>query len=183
MRNLQASIGGVVDMTEIDGDCYKLRPPGWIFFLYVLVLLLILGLLISQPASTFELKWFLVAIVSVVLVGLLKMLIKANYLVTLIADRRGLYFPSRIAESYYLIPWARVLTIEKVSFPLNRRGLRVRVDCDCFNAAVSEIGNVLKEQGRCFIYTIPQLRNRDKVIEDLENIRYSSCEANPAADV
>lgn len=173
MQNDQLSIGGIVDITEIDRDCYKIRPSGWVLSLNVLVLLLILGFLISQPASTFELKWFVVAIISVVLVGLLKALIRANYLVTLIADRKGLYFPGRIAERYYLIPWAQVLTIEKVSFPLNSRGLRVGVDCDCFNAAVSEIGNVVKEQGRCFIYTIPQLRNRDKVIKALESIRCS----------
>jgi hypothetical protein len=173
MQNDRLSRGGVVDIKEIDRDCYKLRPPRWVYLLFILAILMILVLVIFHPESAFALKLFGVAISFAMITGVLKSLTNANS-ATLIADRNGLYFPGRIAGKYFLIPWAQVITIEKASFPLNSRGLRVHVDYACFHAAANEIGNVVRDQGMCFVYTIPQLRNRDQLISDLESIKSSS---------
>jgi hypothetical protein len=165
--------GQLVKVSEIDKDSYRISPPMWTIFLYVFVTLAITPLLF-QPSVTLGIKTLLVAIISVIWVGLFRLVANKNRSVTLIADQKGLYFPSRTQGEYFLIPWTSVLAVEKTTFPLNSRGLRVEVDCKCFAVAAIEIGNITKEHDRCFVYTIPQLRDRDKLIEELECIKRNS---------
>lgn len=162
----------IVNVIDIDKNCYKIEVPHWVFVPYALIILMV-GVLIFQSSITLALRYFLVAIVIVLLVGVIKAFNKGKYRPSLIADSNGLYFPSQIAEKYYFISWAHVIAVEKASFPLNSRGLRVEIDCQCFDDAVIQIGNVSNEDGRCFIYTIPQLRDRDEVIAKLYSMRPS----------
>lgn len=166
--------GRLIDAKDIDEDCYKIRPPRWVLCAYGFIFVTIYCGLIYLPVGNVSLKWSIIAIATVILVGIFRAIIKDNYLVTLIADRRGLYFQTGIAGRYYSVPWAHVVIIEKVMFPLNSRGLRVEVKCECVDDDIKVVGNYFKESGRCFIYTIPQLLDRDKLIEKFGQMKRSS---------
>lgn len=166
--------GHMVDAVVIDKDSFRVAPPRWILPLGILFLISINIVIALQPSEVFAFKWLIVAVLLVFLIGLLRATAKSNYLVTLAADRRGLYFQSTEIDKYFFVSWQHVRSIEKASFPVNTRGLRIAVDCEYYADAERELGNVKKEHGQCFIYTIPQLRSRARVIKVLEKIRHSS---------
>jgi len=134
----------IVDVIDIDKNCYKIEIPHWVFVPYALIILMV-GVLIFQSSITLELRCFLVAIVAVLLAGVFKAFNKGKYRPSLIADSNGMYFPSQTSEKYYFISWAHVIAVEKASFPLNSRGLRVEIVCQCFDDAIIQIGNVRNE--------------------------------------
>lgn len=165
-------VGQIVDSTSIAKDAYWVQPPRWLLFCVILFFAAIEILFIFQPHSEMGVfKWPIIAVVSLVLFRLLTNIFRKNYLATLVADRRGLYFQTSDVTKYFFIPWHDVLEIEKKSFPLNSRGLGISVDCRYMTRASQVLGNVEKIEGKCFIYTIPQLQMRDKLMVTLESFR------------
>lgn len=82
---------------------------------------------------------------------------------------------SKLVEIKSVWPLLVGLTVmgSLVLMPIYSRGLRVEVDCDYISVGMDKVGSVVKEDGRCFVYTIPQLLNRDNVIRNLELFRGS----------
>lgn len=163
-----------MDADKIYTGAYKVSPPRWVIAFCILILLTIDVTLLFSPAEVETLKWLGVAVCTALLIGLAKQLGNKNYLVTLAADQQGLYFQTSTTNKYFFVAWADVGVIEKTLFPLNSRGLQVEIGCNYHFDAARAIGNVKKEHGRCFIYTIPQLRSRDRVIAELEKMRRAS---------
>jgi hypothetical protein len=164
--------GRIVDATGIARDAYRVSPPHWVVWSVVLFFVVVdLLFFLQPPKEMVAFKWPVVAVLSLVLVGLLRVVFRENYLVTLVADGHGLYFQLTEITKYFFVPWEDVRKIEKAIFPVNKRGLRVSVDCRYWERASRELGNARKERGECFIYTIPQLRNRDSLIKKLESFR------------
>ncbi len=161
----------LVAANDIPMPRYELTPPWWALALYWPVFIGA-GLLVHQlpidnevlRITALGLNW------SVVILVLLNTL-RRDRLVTLQANHEGLFFQTVRHDHYFFVPWEAVGRIEKAVFPLNSRGLRIAISEDYAEAAGKAVGNVTNEGGQSFIYTIPQLRNRDRLIETLNGFR------------
>lgn len=160
-----------VNITDIDRNSFEIKPPRWVLGFSVVVMVTIYIGLIFVSFGSDKLKWLVIAILTLVLIFVFKNFAKNDYLLTLIANRFGLYFYTGESGVFYFVPWKHVGVLEKAIHPVNSRGLRLEVDCSYIAGDMDKVGNVVKEGGRCFIYTIPQLLNRDNVIGKLELFR------------
>lgn len=161
----------LVDVNTIDATNYKVKPSNWIIALYIVVFLTIDVALFFLTENKL-IKWGGIAICSAILIKI-SMQFNADTYLTLAADRKGLYFQTSMPGQYSFVDWVHVGVIEKTIFPLSSRGLRIQIGSECFVDANKIIGEVRNEDGRCFIYTIPQLRDRDEVIAKLYSMRPS----------
>ncbi|MBI1424758.1 MAG: hypothetical protein GC149_15035 [Gammaproteobacteria bacterium] len=161
----------LIAANEISEPRLKVSPPAAVFALVWIIFVAILFVFLMAPDSF--VKYSLVAVWGLVLLAVLRKQLMGNYLVTLQANRDGLYFQTSKANQYFHAPWKNVGQIEKTLFPLNSKGLRVEITGDLVESIkhAEDAGNVGTEGGRTFIYTIPQLNNRDKLIKRLESFR------------
>lgn len=160
-----------VNITDIDRNCFEIKPPRWVLGFCSVVLSTIYIGLIFAPFDNDELKWLIIVILTLVLISVFKGFAKGDYLLTLIANQFGLYFYTGESGEFYYVPWIYVGVIEKTIYPINSRGLRLEIDCSYIEVDMDKLENVVKEGDRCFIQTIPQLLNRDNVIRELEFFR------------
>jgi hypothetical protein len=154
----------------------KVSPPLWIILVFLLVYMCVFVGVINLPIESAVVKSIVVGVFCIVMFGIVKNQIGGNYLVTMQADKNGLYFQTDNANQYYFVPWSNIGAMEKALFPVNRRGLRLEVTgeyVEDLNSA-NHVGNVRTENERTFIYTIPQLQNRDKLIKKFSNLKDSS---------
>lgn len=84
-------------------------------------------------------------------------------------NRDGVYFQTDKIHHYFFVPWRSIGKIEKAAFPLNSRAIRFEITSEYASSVRSSdlLGNVLAEGDKVFIYTSPQLHNRDKLIDKM----------------
>jgi hypothetical protein len=159
----------LVSAESIKEPKIEVTLPIWLKVVVGLILALLFVGVASAPIASNPIKLTILGLYSVILLGLANKTLKGNYLVTLKANNDGLYFQTSEANTYFHVPWSSIGVIEKAIFPLNSRGIRVEVTSD-YKAIVKNteyIGNVIEIENRLFIYTIPQLNDRDKLIDKL----------------
>lgn len=163
----------LVTSEQISPPKITVGPPLWAVILFWLLSLAVLVMITQLPLGTIIIKYALLGIYGIVLLGVLRNQLKGHVLVTLQANNDGLYFQTNDTNQYCYVPWRNVGLIEKAIFPLNRRGIRIEVTGDLVEEIKSgtEVGNVRTEKGRTFIYTIPQLRNRERLIKQFESFK------------
>ncbi len=161
----------LVEANDIHPPKYMLAPPWWALALYWPVFIGA-GLLVHQlPIDNEVLRFTVLGINWSVVILVLLNTLRRDRLVTLQANHEGLFFRTDGHDRYLFVSWEVVGRIEKATFPLNRRGLRIAISEDYAEAARQALGNVTNEGGQSFIYTIPQLRNRDSLVETLNGFR------------
>lgn len=163
----------LISAAKIDAPKIRVSPPAWVFVLFWVVFIAILYAFSKAQLANVFVKYLLIVVWGIVMLGVLRNQLKGNYGVTLQANRDGLYFQTSDANQYFYVPWENVGKIEKAVFPLNSRGLRIEITGDLVESIQNskDIGNVRIENGHTFIYTIPQLRNRDRLIERFESFK------------
>jgi hypothetical protein len=151
----------------------SVSPPFWALMLFWVISVGVLVVLSQLAIASAVVKYALVGGYLAAMLGIWRKQLKGNYLVTLQANTAGLYFQTDDTNQYLHIPWPNVGLIEKAIFPLNRRGLRVEITGDLAGPVrhSRDVGNVRVENGRTYIYTIPQMRDRDRLIEQFESFR------------
>ena len=151
----------------------KISPPLWVFILFWVVSIAVLIALSQLAVASVVIKYALVGIYGLVMLGVLRKQLKGNYLVTLQANTDGLYFQTDDTNQYLYIPWKNVGRLEKAIFPLNSRGLRIEITGDLVEPIKrsKEVGNVRTENGHTYIYTTPQMRDRDRLIGQFESFK------------
>lgn len=155
--------------TQIRAPKIKVSPPPWVWIIFWLISIAVLAALSQLPSENAILKYAVFGIYGLVLIGVIRNQLKGNFLVTLQANQDGLYFQTSDTDKYFYVPWSNVGLIENAVFPLNSRGIRIEITGELADTIKNstEIGNVRTENGCTYVYTIPQLRNREKVIEQL----------------
>jgi len=166
----------LVSSAQISAPKIKVSPPFWVLALFWIIFTIILFALTRQQVTDVVVKYVLVGICGLLMLGVLRKQLKGNYLVTIQANNDGLYFQARDNNQYFYVLWKNVGVMEKTIFPLNSRGLRIEITGESIEPILgtNHVGNVRTESGRTFVYTIPQLRNRDKLIDQLSSLRMRS---------
>lgn len=166
----------LIDSAKIREPKIRVSPPTWVFALFWITFIAIFYAFSQAKIENVFFRYLLMAVCGLAMFGVLRNQIRGDYLVTLQASREGLYFQTDNANQYYFVPWKNVGNIEKAMFPVNRRGLRVEITGDLVPSIITskDIGNVRTDGHRTFIYTIPQLHDRDRLIEQIESLRTSS---------
>lgn len=157
----------LVLLKDIDSPRLCVAPPFWIMCGVWVVLSSILLIVIEAHIDISLLK-FVLGIGVVVVVGVFVKTQRTNA-TTLVANKDGLFFSTLPVGKYHFIPWANIGFIEEADFPVNERGIRVEITGEHAVLAKSGdlYGNVRHESGKIFIYTLPQLRSRKKLIQDI----------------
>ncbi|QKI89474.1 hypothetical protein [Thiomicrorhabdus xiamenensis] len=156
---------------EIESPVIKVTPPAYAK-MFVVAGLLALPLALLLLPIVLWLKVLSLSLYALVLFGIVRNYLKGFFLVTMQANLKGLYIQSDDYNDYYHFPWHSIGVIEKCIFPLNRRGLRIEICGDDRKEVLSSrIGNVERVTGKTFIYTLPQLLNRDRLIADFDKLR------------
>lgn len=132
--------------------------------------------LMQLPVKSAKVEYLLVGLYIFVLLLLIRNFMKGDFLVTLQVNTFGMYFQTSNQKQYVYVPWEFIGRIEKSLFPLNQRGIRIEVLGDNIQKALLEagLGNVHKDAGRTFVYTLPQLHSREKLIARLTAFRQIS---------
>lgn len=163
----------LVSAEQIASPKLKVTPPWWIMFFFWGVAIAILVLVFLLPISNMLIKYVVIGTYALVLLGLVRNQFKRNFLVTMQANRHGLYFQTDDIDQYFFVPWKNVGQIEKAIFPVNRRGLRIEITGKLSDIVKNsnEPGNVMTENGCTYIYTLVQLHNRDGLIQKIQTLR------------
>lgn len=151
----------------------KVTPPLWVKIAVGSALLLVFLAMFFLPAGLGFLRTVILSAYGMVLVVIVIRALDKNYLVTVQANRDGLYFQSKRTSRYFFVPWRCIGVIEKAEFPLNKRAIRIEVTGD-YKGSISRtehIGNVLSVEDRIFIYTAPQLNDRLMLIDEMNRFR------------
>ena len=166
----------LIAAAQISEPKLKVSPPAWVFvFVWAIFVAIFIFFYAAQPANPYV-KYSLEAVWGLAMLGVVRNQLKGNYLVTLQANSAGLYFQTSDANQYFYVPWKNVGQIEKAIFPLISRGMRIEITGDSARSVANsdDVGNVRIEGGRTFVYTIPQLHHRDRLIKQLESFRSCS---------
>jgi len=165
----------LISSENINNPKIKVSPPAWIIILSYVILGLVILMLLNLPIENTLLKSAIVFGVGIVIFGVVRNQFKGNNMVTMIANNGGIYFQTSDVNLYFHVPWENIVKIEKVLFPVNRRGKGLRFEVSGEYDGKSEesghIGNVKIEGDKTFIYTIPQLHNRDQLITQFYNLK------------
>lgn len=163
----------IVSSKTIHPPKIKVSPPLWIMISFGLAWAAAFVLLMQLAITNIPVKYGIVGIFTLVTLGILRNMFKGNFLTTMQANKDGVYFQTDNTNQYLYVPWENVGQIEKAIFPLNKRGLRIEITGDDIDLVKTskDIGNIKTENGRTYIYTIPQLRDRDELIKKLESLR------------
>jgi len=159
----------LVSSAQISAPKIIVSPPLWALMFFWVVFSVILFALTRPYVTEVFVKYALIGIWCLSMFGVLRNQLKGNYLATMQANNDGLYFQTRDTNQYFYVPWKNVGVMEKAIFPLNSRGLRIEVIGETVEPIknTKHVGNVRTENGLTFVYTIPQLRDRDKLIKQL----------------
>jgi len=157
----------LVSSAQIGTPKITVSPPFWAMLFFWVVFIAILITLTRLNVTEVFVKYTLIGVCVLLMFGVLRNQLKGNYLVTLQANKDGLYFQTSDTNQYFYVPWNNVGIIEKTLFPLNSRGLRIEITGETVVPikSTNHVGNVRTENGHTFVYTIPQLHNRDKLID------------------
>ncbi|MEJ2691841.1 MAG: hypothetical protein P8166_02010 [Candidatus Thiodiazotropha sp.] len=163
----------LVSVETIKTPKMAVAPPKWLMVIVASMFLLIFVALFFIPIDSTPLKIAIIGVCGVVLLAIANRARGGNYLVTMQANRDGVYFQTDRDQSYFFIPWRCIGAIEKAAFPLNSRGLRFEITGEYKNIVrdTDLVGNVMSMEEKIFIYTIPQLNDRDKLIEKIIHFR------------
>ena len=163
----------LVSAESIPSPKIEVAPPKWALMIVASLFLLIFVALIFIPIDSAPLKIGVISIYGVVLLALVNRARGGRYLVTMQVNRDGVYFQTDQPQRYFFVPWRCIGAIEKAAFPLNSRGLRFEIIGEYKNIArdIDFVGNVMSVEEKVFIYTIPQLNDRDKLIEKMIHFR------------
>jgi hypothetical protein len=165
----------LVQSNEISEPKLVVALPKFVLQIFIVIWLSAIALAIFLPIESTA-KYIIIFTLIVISLGVIKNHKNGNYLATMQANNEGLYFQTEHQNQYYYIPWKYIGSLEKTNFPLNHRGLRIEIigEGSEILRTIDHVGNVIEENGRTYIYTIPQLRDRDKLIDDIENFRESA---------
>ena len=163
----------LVPVESIKNPKLLVSPPRWVWISVISLQLLIFCALFFIPIGSMPVKGTLLALYAIVIMALVKKAKKTNYLVTMQVNRDGVYFQTDMKNHYFFVPWRCVGIIEKAAFPLDKRGLRFEITGEYSKSIrnANSIGNVMTEKQRTFVYTLPQLNDRDKLIERMNYFR------------
>ncbi|WP_457677066.1 hypothetical protein [Thiolapillus sp.] len=163
----------VVDSASIEEPRLVVAPAAWLFMGALALLFTAFLLVVFLPMGSEPLKGPIVLVSGLVLIGVTRNYFRGDYLATMQANAQGLYFQTDHPHRYFYLPWEYVGSLEATSFSLNSRGLRVEVLGDYRDRLVRsrQVGNVRTENGRTYVYTLPRLRDREQLIQQLENFR------------
>lgn len=163
----------LVSSKDISIPKIRVSPPIWIWAFLWVVFILFLVALSLLPIQNGAVRYLLIGIAFLVMLGMLRQQVKGDYLVTPQANSEGLYFQTDDFHQYFFVPWSNVGVMEKAVFPLNSRGLRFEVTGIYADhlMGISHVGNVRNEDNRVFVYTIPQLHDRDKLIRQFSELK------------
>ncbi len=164
---------GLVSSSDIRHPRLEVAVPGFVVWSLALVFLVIIVFVLSLPVIGNAMKTMIVSLIALVSFGVVRNLRRGDCLTTMQVNGDGLFFQADDYRRYYHVPWECTGLIEKAVFPLNRRGLRFEVLGEVAEAlrCSGHVGNVVTEGDRTFVYTIPQLRNRDRLIRDIQQFR------------
>ena len=153
-----------------------MAPPKIVIWTFGFILSVAVVLVIYSPIESIAIKGAMAAVIALILIGIIKNQKKGNYLATMQANNAGLYFQTGKQNQYYYVPWKYIGVLEKAVFPLNSRGLRIEVIGEESKKLqdLNQVGNIREENGRIYIYTIPQLRDRDKLLDALMRFKEST---------
>ena len=166
----------LVSSAQIGTPKITVSPPFWALLFCWVVFIAILITLTQMNVTEVFVKYALIGICVLLMFGVLRNQLKGNFLATLQANKDGLYFQTSDTNQYFYVPWNNVGIIEKAIFPLNSRGLRIEITGETVVSleSTNHVGNVRTEKGRTFVYTIPQLRDRDKLIDQFMFLKKAS---------
>jgi hypothetical protein len=156
----------IVAARDISEPKIKVSPPMWFIGGLTLIVLGVLASVLYLSVENTLLKFVIIGVIFLILAHVVSLQLRGNYMVTMQANSNGLFFQTDNYSQYFHVPWDNVGIMEKAIFPVNRRGLRIEVTGSYIEQVLNteKIGNVRTEGGRTFIYTIPQLQDRDKLI-------------------
>ena len=151
----------------------KVTPPLWVKITLGSILILVCLAIFLSPSLGSGLKTTILSIYTVVLLVLAVKALDKDYLVTMRVNRDGIYFKSDKARSYFFVPWRCVGSLEKAPFPLNKRTLQIEITGDYKNSIGNSehVANVMWVGDKIYVYAIPQLNNRDRLIEKMLNYK------------
>lgn len=134
--------------------------------LFCVMPVMLVVMIFNLPIERQLIKYAAALMICLVCIGMIRNQLKGNFLVTLQANKSGLYFQTDDVNRYFYVPWQDIGLMEKAIFPVNKRGLRIEVTGGSLARleGSEHVGNVFAKNDRTFIYTIPQLRDRDKLI-------------------
>ncbi len=159
----------LVSARNIEDPKMVVAPPTWVRIAIGVALVAIFALIAVLPIASSILKVAALIIYGVVLLGIARNALVGSQMATMQANDEGVYFQTDDASRYLLVPWDNIGAIEKVVFPVNKRGLRLEVTGPYRDVVetTEHVGNVQAIEDRVFIYTIPQLNDRDRLIDML----------------
>ena len=159
----------IVFSKDIEEPKILVTPPKLVKAIVFGLLLILFVAIACLPMDSIALKIGILLAYGLVLLGIYRNICYGNYLVTMQGNSEGLFFQTDDKKKYFHVPWVFVGAIEKTTFPLNSRGLRIEVigEYKKIVANTVAIGNVRNIENKIFIYTTPQLMDRDKLIDRL----------------
>ena len=151
----------------------KVSPPGWLLALFYLMPVVLLVVIDNLPIEHLLIKYVAALMICLVGIAIARKQLKGNFLVTLQANKSGLYFQTDDVNRYFYVPWQDIGLMEKAVFPVNKRGLRIEITGESLARLKDSdhVGNVFAKNDRTFIYTIPQLHDRDKLIKRFAELK------------
>jgi hypothetical protein len=164
-----------VQANEISEPKLVVAPPKIVLWIFGFIWLLFVVLMIFLPMAS-SIKAAIIVVLALFLYGMIKNYKQGNYLATMQVNHAGLYFQTDEQNQYYFIPWKYIGALEKTTFPLNDRGLRIEIIGEGSEALkmTNKVSNVVEEGAHTYIYTIPQLRDRDKLLNDIAKFKKSA---------
>jgi hypothetical protein len=112
----------LISSEDIKSPKIEVSPPSWIRLLIWLIFILIFVVLFKPPIGNSSIKYVAAAIFGLVMFGILRNQFKGNYLVTMQANKGGLYFQTSDPNRYYYVPWHNVGMMEKAVFSSEQAG-------------------------------------------------------------
>ena len=167
----------LVSSKEISKPKLEVTPPVLLKVAIGCVLLAVLVFFVLIPMNSL-IKTVILLVYGIVLFLFIKKLSGGDYLVTMQANGDGLYFQTHRENDYFHLPWEFVGKIEKALFSVNSQGIRIEVTGDYQSVVrtTDAIGNVRIDKDKMYIYTLPQLLDRDKLINNL--LEFKSAKTN-----
>jgi len=163
----------LVPVKSIKSPKLEISPPGWLRITIGGIVALVYAVLLFLPIPIPFLKAVFLGLYTALLLVLAKRLRDRNNLVTLQANRDGVYFQTDLKDRYFYVPWRHIGKIEKAGFPLHSHALRVEILGE-YRAPLRNSGHVdyvMSQDDRTFVYTLPQWNDRNRLMERMDYFR------------
>lgn len=163
----------LVSAKSIKRPHMKVTPPRWVKITLGSLLIMVYLAVAFVPSLGAAPKISIMSLFGILLLAGARKALGNGSWETMRINRDGIYFKTDEPRTYFFVPWRCVGSIEKAPFALHKRTLRIEITGD-YKSSVSNtarVANVMSVGDKLYVYTLPRLNDRDRLIEKMLNYK------------